>query len=137
MTAKSKHTAEGGAVKIHIKSPTRVDLAGGTLDLWPLYLLVGGSASTVNVAIDIYTHAILESRDDAAIVLESKDLQLKKEYGNLAEALADTDPRMILLQTQLRYWQPKQGFSLVTKSDSPVGGGLGGSSSLTISLMKA
>jgi D-glycero-alpha-D-manno-heptose-7-phosphate kinase len=123
-------------VKIHIKSPTRVDLAGGTLDLWPLYLFVGG-ASTVNVAIDIYTHAIIESLDGGRVVLDSKDLNLQKEYKNLTEALADTDPRMILLQTQLRYWQPKQGFKLTTQSDSPVGGGLGGSSSLTISIMKA
>lgn len=123
-------------MKIHIKSPTRVDLAGGTLDLWPLYLFVGG-ASTVNVAIDIYTHAIIESLDNGRVILDSKDLSLQKEYKNLAEALADTDPRMILLQTQLRYWQPKQGFKLTTQSDSPVGGGLGGSSSLTISIMKA
>ena len=123
-------------MKIHIKSPTRVDLAGGTLDLWPLYLFVGG-ASTVNVAIDIYTHAIIESLDNGRVVLDSKDLNLQKEYKNLAEALADVDPRMILLQTQLRYWQPKQGFKLTTQSDSPVGGGLGGSSSLTISIMKA
>jgi len=123
-------------VKIHIKSPTRVDLAGGTLDLWPLYLLVGG-ASTVNVAIDIYTHAVIESLDNGRVTLESKDLNLVKEYKNLEEALNDTDPRMILLQTQLRYWKPKQGFKLTTQSDSPVGGGLGGSSSLTISIMKA
>jgi D-glycero-alpha-D-manno-heptose-7-phosphate kinase len=123
-------------VKIHIKSPTRVDLAGGTLDLWPLYLLVGG-ASTVNVAIDIYTHAVIESLDNGHVILESKDLNLVKEYKDLEEALNDTDPRMILLQTQLRYWKPRQGFKLTTQSDSPVGGGLGGSSSLTISIMKA
>lgn len=123
-------------MKIHIKSPTRVDLAGGTLDLWPLYLLVGG-ASTVNVAIDIYTHAIIESLDGGRIILESKDLKLTKEYKNLDEALNDPDPRMVLLQTQLRYWKPQQGFKLTTQSDSPVGGGLGGSSSLTISIMKA
>jgi D-glycero-alpha-D-manno-heptose-7-phosphate kinase len=124
-------------VKIHIQSPTRVDLAGGTLDLWPLYLLVGGHATTVNVAIDIYTHATLETLEGGKIILESKDLNLVKEYRNLQEALQDPDPRMILLQTQLRFWRPHDGFHLTTKSDSPVGGGLGGSSSLTISLMKA
>ncbi|WP_413288568.1 galactokinase [Bdellovibrio sp. HCB337] len=123
-------------MKIHVKSPTRVDLAGGTLDLWPLYLFVGG-ATTVNVAIDIYTHAIIEPLDQGRVILDSKDLVLQKEYKNLDEALKDTDPRMILLQTQLRYWMPKQGFKLTTQSDSPVGGGLGGSSSLTISIMKA
>ncbi len=123
-------------MKIYVKSPTRVDLAGGTLDLWPLYLFVGG-ASTVNVAIDIYTHVRLESLNDGKIILDSKDLALVKNYKNLEEALGDSDPRMILLQAQLRYWRPHGGFQLTTQSDSPVGGGLGGSSSLTISLMKA
>lgn len=122
--------------KIVVKSPTRVDLAGGTLDLWPLYLFING-ASTVNVAIDIYTVAEITPHEDQTIVLESADLKLRKAYTNLMEALSDPDPQMILLQTQLRYWMPKQGFTLKTSSQSPVGGGLGGSSSLTISLMKA
>lgn len=122
--------------KIVVKSPTRVDLAGGTLDLWPLYLFING-ASTVNLAIDVYTTVELTPHDDTSIILESVDLKLRKSYVNLAEALSDPDPKMILLQTQLRYWMPQQGFTLKTSSDSPVGGGLGGSSSLTISLMKA
>lgn len=122
--------------KIVVKSPTRVDLAGGTLDLWPLYLFIHG-ASTVNVAISIYTTAEITPHADFSVTLESTDLKLQKSYPNLAEALADTDPRMVLLQTQLRYWKPLRGFTLKTSSDSPVGGGLGGSSSLTISLMKA
>ncbi len=122
--------------KIVVKSPTRVDLAGGTLDLWPLYLFING-ASTVNVAIDIYTVAEITPHKDQTIVLESADLKLRKAYLNLAQALSDPDPQMILLQTQLRYWMPTQGFTLKTSSQSPVGGGLGGSSSLTISVMKA
>lgn len=121
---------------IRIQSPTRVDLAGGTLDLWPLYMFVGG-ASTVNVAIDIWTEAEIIPLENKKIILESLDLQLKKDYKHLDEALADTDGRLALLQTQLRYWQPKEGFHLKTRSQSPVGGGLGGSSSLTISLIKA
>lgn len=122
--------------KITVKSPTRVDLAGGTLDLWPLYLFING-ASTVNVAVSIYTVAEITPHADASIVLETADLNIKKSYKDLQEALADTDPKMILLQTQLRYWKPQKGFTLKTSSQSPVGGGLGGSSSLTISLMKA
>ncbi|UYL09775.1 galactokinase [Bdellovibrio sp. SKB1291214] len=122
--------------KIIVKSPTRVDLAGGTLDLWPLYLFING-ASTVNVAINVFTNVELTPHDDSTIVLESADLKLRKAYTNLVEALADTDPQMVLLQTQLRYWMPTKGFTLKTSSESPVGGGLGGSSSLTIGLMKA
>ncbi|MGE0631572.1 MAG: galactokinase [Pseudobdellovibrionaceae bacterium] len=122
--------------KIHIKSPTRVDLAGGTLDMWPLFTFVGG-ASTINVAIDIWTEAEIETREDSKIILESADLNLKKEYTDLKEALAERDPKLSLLQIQLQYWKPEGGFHLKTRSQSPVGGGLGGSSSLTISLMKA
>jgi D-glycero-alpha-D-manno-heptose-7-phosphate kinase len=122
--------------KIVVKSPTRVDLAGGTLDLWPLYLFIHG-ASTVNVAISVYTTAEITPHSDESIVLETADLGIRKEYKNLQEALADKDPKMILLQTQLRYWKPTKGFTLKTASESPIGGGLGGSSSLTVSLMKA
>lgn len=123
-------------MKIEVQSPTRVDLAGGTLDLWPLYSFIGG-AVTVNVAIDIMTTAEIEVRQDSKIILESRDLNLRNEYSDLKEALADSDQRLSLLQTQLAYWRPEVGFNLRTASQSPVGGGLGGSSSLTISLMKA
>jgi len=36
---------------VEATAPTRIDLAGGTLDIWPLYLFHPG-AVTVNVAID-------------------------------------------------------------------------------------
>ena len=41
---------------IEAKAPTRVDLAGGTLDIWPLYLFHPG-AVTVNAAISRYAYA--------------------------------------------------------------------------------
>jgi D-glycero-alpha-D-manno-heptose-7-phosphate kinase len=122
--------------KISIQSPTRVDLAGGTLDLWPLYNFVGG-ATTINVAIDIKTTAELIPTNSQEIELESEDLGIKKKYKNLNDCIVDQEPSLLLLRAQLKYWQPRQGFRLKTSSESPVGGGLGGSSSLTISLMKA
>jgi D-glycero-alpha-D-manno-heptose-7-phosphate kinase len=122
--------------KISVKSPTRVDLAGGTLDLWPLYMFVGG-AKTINVAIDIFSSAEIEKLDDNRIILESLDLGLKKEYPDLQSCLSDRSELVSLLKSQISYWKPKHGFHLTTKSNSPIGAGLGGSSSLTISIMKA
>ena len=122
--------------KIIVQSPTRVDLAGGTLDLWPLYNFTKG-AQTINVAINVFTRVELTELADGAIELYSKDLQLEVRYGSLREALSDSDPRLELLRSQLQYWKPAKGLRLVTSSESPVGGGLGGSSSLTISLLKA
>lgn len=121
---------------ISIKSPTRVDLAGGTLDLWPLYAFLGG-AKTVNVAIDIYTYVELKILDNPTIEIESEDIQLRKFYSSYSQAIADSDPMMGIYRGQLEFWKPSFGFKLKTKSESPVGGGLGGSSSLVISLLKA
>ncbi len=121
---------------IVVHSPTRVDLAGGTLDLWPLYNFLG-SATTVNIAIDIMTTAEITFLEHGQIELVSEDLKFEKSFADLSQCLKDSDTQLALLKTQLQYWQPQNGFRLRTRSDSPIGGGLGGSSSLTISLLKA
>src|SRR5262245_26981769 len=61
-------------MKISAQSPCRVDLAGGTLDIWPLYLFHSG-AVTVNFAVDRYTSCDLVTRDDSTIILRSADQQ--------------------------------------------------------------
>lgn len=119
-----------------VESPTRVDLAGGTLDLWPLYNFLG-SAVTVNVAINIKTKVVLEERSDRKIRIDSKDLPLSEEYSDIDFFLAQKNPQLKLFQAVIEFWKPSVGFNLSAESQSPVGGGLGGSSSLTISLMKA
>ncbi|MEK7357657.1 MAG: galactokinase, partial [Bdellovibrionota bacterium] len=122
---------------ISIKSPTRVDLAGGTLDCWPLYLFLENPV-TVNVAIDIFTYVELkEFEGSPRIELNSADLDARKTYPNLEACLADREPAFELVRAHLKYWKPTRGFSLSTRSESPVGGGLGGSSSLCISLLRA
>ena len=122
--------------QIQSQSPTRVDLAGGTLDCWPLYLFLNDPV-TVNVAVDIFTYADLAERVDEKVELHSADLNARKLYHNLEECLADREPAFDLVRTHLKFWKPSKGFSLSTRSDSPVGGGLGGSSSLCISILKA
>lgn len=123
-------------MKITTKSATRVDLSGGTLDCWPLFLLVD-SCVTINLSISIFTHVTLEERPGTAIELNITDLKYKKTFPNLNELLNSTDADLRLVQKQLAFWKPTKGFYLETKSESPVGGGLGGSSSLSISLIKA
>ncbi len=120
------------------QSPTRVDLAGGTLDCWPLYLFLD-EPLTVNVAIDIFTTASLTPREDGKVRLISRDLGKEKLYENLDAAIGDAEPAFDLVRAHLKYWKQQvgnRGFQLETASDSPVGGGLGGSSSLCISLLK-
>src|SRR3712207_6552216 len=59
-------------------APTRVDLAGGTIDIWPLYLFHPG-ASTVNFAVSLNATCRIEPREDEQIILESRDRQVAFE----------------------------------------------------------
>lgn len=122
--------------EINVKSPTRVDLAGGTLDLWPHYLFLNNPI-TINVAIDIFSYVELRESDSLKIELTSSDMNASKSYDDLDQALADTDPAFELVRAHLRFWRPSRGFALNTRSESPIGAGLGGSSSMCISLLKA
>lgn len=123
-------------MKIEKKSPTRVDISGGTLDCWPLYLL-DGDCVTINLAISVSTYAKLEQRASSQIEVNIRDLHYQNTFSSFDEFLACTDKNMRLVQKHVEYWKPKHGFYLETFSESPVGGGLGGSSSLSITIIKA
>jgi len=116
------------------QSPTRIDFAGGTLDCWPLYLMVG-QAMTINLSIDILTSAQLKIKSDPSIAISLKDLDYHKDFSSLSELLDCKDEALDLIRAHINYWKPKFGFELSTSSQSPVGGGLGGSSSLSMSLI--
>ncbi len=121
---------------IRIKSPTRVDLAGGTLDMWPLFNFVGG-ATTINLAIDIWTEVELTPASSTAITIESKDLNQQWHFADRKAFLTALDPKILFYQKIVEKFFFEQGFTLTTSSESPIGGGLGGSSSLVISILKA
>lgn len=122
--------------KVLVKSPTRIDLAGGTLDCWPINAAMN-PVSTINVAISIYTSCQIERREDTKVSVYSKEWDQSFVYNNLAEALASTEEHFLFFKEHIRYWMPDYGFDLTASSDSPVGGGLGGSSSLSVSIFKA
>jgi D-glycero-alpha-D-manno-heptose-7-phosphate kinase len=64
------------------QAPTRVDLAGGTLDIWPLYLF-HENAQTINVAIQCNARCRLTPRRDGAIHLISRDLGREERFPSL------------------------------------------------------
>ena len=51
---------------IESSAPTRIDLAGGTLDIWPLYLF-HQRAQTLNAAISLRAHAEISPRTDGRV----------------------------------------------------------------------
>ena len=121
---------------IESQAPTRVDLAGGTLDIWPLYLFHTNS-QTINFAIDCYARCRLTARRDRAIHLISKDLARRESFPSLRALLQTNRFRLPLLARLVTAFEPQGGFTLATDSDAPSGAGLGGSSALNIAVCGA
>jgi D-glycero-alpha-D-manno-heptose-7-phosphate kinase len=113
-----------------------VDLAGGTIDIWPLYLFHPG-ASTVNFAISLRAHCRIETRDDSRIILESRDRQVTFETE--LEAIEDLirEERLELISKLVHFFKPTTGFHLVAEGEAPAGAGLAGSSALNIACIGA
>jgi len=118
-------------MKITASAPMRVDLAGGTLDVYPLYIFEDGGL-TVNAAIDIMATSTIETRHDSRIHLHSEDLGITEEYPGLEEMAAGGP--LELVRRALRYYRPKTGLDITIRSDAPRGSGLGASSALLMTL---
>lgn len=121
--------------KIISRSPTRVDLSGGTLDIWPISIMVP-NAKTVNLAIDIKTEVVLEELKGESILIDIEGLDFKKRYEDREELLNETDSRAQFAVGLFQMFSLPSGLSLTLRSEAPVGSGLGGSSSLAISAIQ-
>lgn len=121
---------------IESSAPTRVDLAGGTIDIWPLYLFHPG-AVTVNFAISLRAHCRIETRDDDRIVLESRDRGVAFETSLRDIDTLAHEERLELISKLVHFFRPKTGFHLTANSQAPAGAGLGGSSALAIACIGA
>jgi D-glycero-alpha-D-manno-heptose-7-phosphate kinase len=120
-------------VEISSSAPTRIDLAGGTIDIWPLYLFHDG-AQTLNAAISLRAHARLESRSDGQIELRSIDTARAVRAVHWSELTESSDlPLLALLARHYRV----ENATLTTRGESPAGAGLGGSSAIAIAVCGA
>src|SRR5258705_7222544 len=101
-------------------SPTRIDLAGGTLDIWPLNMLVD-RALTVNVAIDLWATAVIEDlpggagdkdsgKASARIEVRSED-QTHDETWECGSALP-AGTKLPLIAECVRYFEAVRGFRI-------------------------
>ncbi len=121
---------------IESSAPTRVDLAGGTIDIWPLYLFHPGAA-TVNFAISLRAHCRIETRNDDQIILESRDRKVAFETSVSAIEDLAREERLELISKLVHFFKPTRGFHLTATSQAPAGAGLGGSSALAIACIGA
>jgi D-glycero-alpha-D-manno-heptose-7-phosphate kinase len=120
--------AYNSVVRLVSSAPTRIDLAGGTIDIWPLYIFHEG-ASTLNAAISLRAHVEIESRTDGRIALHSIDTDRRLE----AARWSDLDGRgdLNLLSLIARHYKV-ENLTVTTRGESPAGAGIAGSSALTI-----
>jgi D-glycero-alpha-D-manno-heptose-7-phosphate kinase len=123
-------------MKIFSKAPCRVDLAGGTLDIWPLYLY-HANAVTLNFAVDRYASCTLETRPDSRIVLRSRDLGGEESFAGLDELRRATKYKLPLLAYVVKFFAPPTGIELSTDCEAPAGAGISGSSTLIIAIASA
>src|SRR6202171_2467022 len=125
-------------MRIESKAPTRVDLAGATLDIWPLYLFHPG-ALTINAAISRYAKCMIETRAtaDQAIKLVSLDTQRSESFASFAHLVSAKRYRLPLLAAIVKFFRPEGGFTLATDSEAPAGAGIGGSSAMAFAICAA
>jgi D-glycero-alpha-D-manno-heptose-7-phosphate kinase len=123
---------------IESRAPTRVDLAGATLDIWPLYLFHPG-ALTVNVAISRYASCVIETNASGNdhIKLVSRDTKREETFASLATLAKAGRYRLPLLAEIVKFFQPPGGFTLTTDSEAPAGAGIGGSSAMAVAICAA
>jgi D-glycero-alpha-D-manno-heptose-7-phosphate kinase len=130
-------------VRIETSAPTRIDLAGGTIDIWPLYLFHPG-AQTINAAISLRARARIETRSDRRIVITSEDTNRTVEFDDWSALRENPQLRLLSL---LAHWFVRgpeapphgrtDGLTLTTSSESPAGAGIAGSSALNVAVCAA
>jgi len=125
---------------VEARAACRVDLAGGTMDMWPLYLFHPG-AVVVNIAVQVMTSCRILPLPAGRVELASLDTGLADNFSSMAELRAAGRYRHALAAHLLRFFysdaEPPCGLRIETHSESPAGAGISGSSALMISTTAA
>ena len=124
------------AASVTATAPCRVDLAGGTLDIWPLYLFHSG-AVTVNFAVSVLTRCHIAKIPGSRIELRSLDTGKSDSFSSVDELCSAKKFSHPLAANLVRFIAPQGGFTLETHSESPAGAGISGSSALMVATTAA
>jgi D-glycero-alpha-D-manno-heptose-7-phosphate kinase len=132
--------------RVEARAPTRVDLAGGTVDLWPLHLLLDRPL-TVNAAIDVEATATIETAETPGWEIVSRDRGVSCRIppdASLGQAIAAAPESVTFIVRLAHHFLDGVGraartpaLRITTACRAPAGSGLGGSSALGIALATA
>jgi len=121
-------------MEITVTTPNRIDLAGGTTDIHPLYLLMEGGC-TVNVAVSIHSRVSLRTLEGPHIRISSEDMAYSLEKADPKDL--PLDGPLGLIGRAVRALPPGRGIEIVTHNEAPAGSGLGASSALLVAVLAA
>jgi D-glycero-alpha-D-manno-heptose-7-phosphate kinase len=115
---------------VSASAPSRIDLAGGTLDIWPINMLVP-QAVTINLGIELRARVTLEPIAGRKLVVRSIDRR-RRATRRLPLRPGDADGPLALLIRLAEPFAPDRGVELTCEASAPAGAGLGGSSTLAV-----
>lgn len=124
---------------IRSRAPLRLGLAGGGTDVSPYCDQHGGAV--LNVTIDQYAYTIIEPADDGRVTFTASDICQHYEAA-ADEAMQLADPLILhravyrRIVTQFNDGRPLP-CRITTFCDAPPGSGLGTSSTIVVSMVKA
>lgn len=118
---------------IRSRAPVRIGIAGGGTDVDPYASEKGGYV--FNTTINKYAYSMLKPRNDHIMTVSS-------EYYGRYQAPLDGGPlpldgNMDLIKAVTNYFGVTNGFEISISSDVPAGSGLGGSSTMIVSMIGA
>ena len=127
------------AKSVRSRAPLRLGLAGGGSDISPYCDIYGGYV--LNSTIDKYAYTTIHSRDDKKVEFVATDLDLRG-VRNLEDESYEGDhcPLHELVFQHMFELEPdllKNGLTILTYTDAAPGSGLGSSSTLVVSMLKA
>jgi D-glycero-alpha-D-manno-heptose-7-phosphate kinase len=118
----------------------RVDLLGGTLDLEPINVIIPNTV-TLNLATSLKAEVSIEKFEEGKVQIHSLDYDTTETYltsdFTSEKLLGDHFSYFSFVCQILNHFELTSGIKLNLKSGSPAGAGLGGSSSMGITLYGA
>lgn len=123
---------------IRSKAPLRLGLAGGGSDVSPYSDIFGGLV--LNATINLYAYTTIEETDDGMITIQSYDCDYFEKFP-VTETLPIDGKASLIKGTYNRVVKdfkiPLKSFKITTYNDAPAGSGLGTSSTMVVSILKA
>ena len=123
---------------IRSKAPLRLGLAGGGSDVAPYSDIYGGLV--LNATINLYAYCTIEETHDGQIHIDAYDADYHEDFP--ATGQLENDGRALLVKGVynriVRDYHPQPlSFRITTYNDAPAGSGLGTSSTMVVTILKA